>query len=261
MSESQEIVLVQKDGDVAIITMNYPQRRNAFSLKMRETLYERLHTLMHKDAQCRAIVLAGAQNTFCAGGDISEMQQRTALDFRERNQLPLDIFKLIVSGPKAVVTAVEGFAIGAGVALAAASDYLVVSETARFACAFIKVGLMPDTGLYWSLAQRVGGGRARELMMSAREFTGAEALQMHFANQVAEPGQTLAAALVVARKYAAMPPLATAYLKAALAEGIQTLDQAIETEVNFQPILRRSRDHQEAVKAFMEKRTPAFVGD
>lgn len=261
MSENPEIVLVQKDGGVAIVTMNYPQRRNAFSLKMRETLHERLYALMHKDAECRAIVLTGANATFCAGGDISEMQQRTVLEFRERNQLPLDIFKLMVSGPKPIVAAVEGFAMGAGVSLAAACDYMVTSSATRFACAFVKVGLMPDTGLYWSLAQRVGAGRARELMLSAREFNGAEAVQINFANEMVEPGQALVAALQVARKYAAMPPLATAHLKAALANGIHTLDQAIETEVNLQPILRRSRDHQEAVKAFMEKRTPEFIGD
>lgn len=256
-----DIVQVQMEGNIAIVTLNYPKRRNAFSLSMRETLYQRLHNLMHHDAGCRAIVLTGADGAFCAGGDISEMAQRTVLDYRERNQLPLDVFTLMVRGPKPVVAAVEGVAMGAGLSLAAASDYVVVSSAARFASAFVKVGLLPDTGLYWSLAQRVGGARARELMLSAREFSGAEAFEMGFANQVAEPGQALAAALAVAREYAAMAPLALAHLKAALADGIRTLEDAIETEVNLQPLMRRSRDHQEAVAAFMEKRSPAFVGD
>jgi enoyl-CoA hydratase/carnithine racemase len=261
VSTEEEIVLVHKDGNIAIVTLNFPKRKNAFSLKMRETLHATLHALMHHDADCRAIVLTGAAGAFCAGGDISEMKERTVLDYRERNELPLNIFKLMLRGPKPIVAAVEGFAMGAGVSLAAAADYIVTSSTARFASAFIKVGLMPDTGLYWSLAQRVGGARARELMLSAREFNGVEAVEMQFANEVAEPGQALEAALRVARTYAALPPLALAHLKAALADGIRNLEEAIESEVNLQPILRRSRDHQEAVAAFMEKRSPAFVGD
>ncbi|PRX96935.1 enoyl-CoA hydratase/carnithine racemase [Paraburkholderia sp. BL6669N2] len=261
IADATQIVQVQHEGATAIVTLNYPERRNAFSLKMRETLYARLHHLMHHDEACRAIVLTGAGNTFCAGGDISEMKPRKVLEYRERNQLPLEVFKLMVSGPKAIVAAVEGFAFGAGLSLAAACDMVVTSSTARYASAFVKVGLMPDTGLYWSLAQRVGGGRARELMLSAREFNGVEALQIGFANQVVEPGRALAAALEIASQYAALPAVATAHLKAALATGIRTLDEAIETEVNLQPILRRSREHQEAVSAFMEKRKPVFVAD
>lgn len=98
-------------------------------------------------------------------------------------------------------------------------------------------------------------------MLSAREFDGAEAGETGFANRVVEPGEALNAALKVAQQYAELPSVATAYLKAALATGIRTLDEAIEAEVNMQPILRRSREHQEAVSAFMEKRKPVFVAD
>lgn len=258
---TDEIVRVERDGGVAIVTLNYPQRRNAFSLKMRETLYEVLYRLMHQDSSCQAIVLTGANGVFCAGGDISEMKERTVLEYRERNLLPLNIFRLLVEGPKAVVTAVEGVAMGAGVSLAAASDYVITASNTRYACAFVKVGLMPDTGLFWSLSQRVGAGKARELMLTADEFNGEEALRIGFANQLAAPGETLPAALEVAREYARMPPLAVAHLKAALATGIDSLEEAIETEVNLQPILRRSQDHQEATKAFMEKRPAVFVGN
>jgi enoyl-CoA hydratase/carnithine racemase len=259
--DGAQIVQVRQDGAIAIVTLNYPEKRNAFSLKMRETLYAQLHRLMHDDPTCRAIVLTGAGNTFCAGGDISEMQTRKVLEYRQRNQLPLDIFRLMVEGPKAIVAAVEGFAFGAGLSLAAACDYVVTSSSARYASAFVKMGLLPDTGLYWSLSQRVGGGLARELMLSAREFNGAEAGESGFANEVVEPGEALSAALKVAQRYAELPSVATAHLKAALASGIRTLDDAIETEVNLQPILRRSREHQEAVSAFMEKRKPVFVAD
>lgn len=259
--DAMQIVQVRHDGAIAIVTLNYPERRNAFSLKMRETLYARLHHLMYHEEACRAIVLTGAGDTFCAGGDISEMKPRKVLEYRERNQLPLAIFELMVSGPKAIVAAVEGFAFGAGLSLAAACDMVVSSSAARYASAFVKVGLLPDTGLYWSLSQRVGGGRARELMLTAREFNGKEAVQMGVANRLAGPGQALTVAMEIANQYAALPAVATAHLKAALATGIRTLDQAIETEVDLQPILRRSGEHREAVKAFMEKRKPVFVAD
>lgn len=260
-TNTDSIVQVEQSDGVAVVTLNYPQRRNAFSLKMRETLYEVLYQLMYEDGSCRAIVLTGANGVFCAGGDISEMKERTVMQYRERNLLPLNIFRLLVEGPKAVITAVEGFAMGAGVSLAAASDYVVCAPDTRYACAFVKVGLMPDTGLFWSLAQRVGAAKARELMLTADEFNGEQALRIGFANQLAPSGETRQAAIEIARQYALMPPLALAHLKAALANGIGSLDQAIETEVNLQPIMRRSQDHQEAAKAFMEKRPAVFVGN
>lgn len=258
---ADDVVLLDREGDIAVLTLNYPSRRNAFSLKMRQCLHEKLYQLAYCDESCRAIVLTGADGAFCAGGDISEMQDRTVLEFRERNLLPLNIFKLLACGPKPVIAAVEGVAMGAGVALAAACDYVVNAASARYACSFVKVGLLPDCGLYWSLAQRVGGGKARELMMTAREFSGEEAYRIGFANQVVPAGEALSVGLQIARRYADMPPLAMAHLKAALSAGSGNLDQAIDTEVNLQPLLRRSQDHQEAVQAFMEKRTPVFVGN
>ena len=257
----EDVVLLDRRDDIAILTLNYPRRRNAFSLKMRQRLHERLYDLAYFDNACRAIVLTGAEGAFCAGGDISEMAERTVLEFRERNLLPLNIFKLLAGGPKPVVAAVEGVAMGAGIALAAACDYVVNAASARYACSFVKVGLLPDCGLYWSLAQRVGGGKARDLMMTAREIGGEEAYRIGLANQLVPAGEALEVAIQVARQFAAIPPLAMAHLKAALSGGSDTLDQAIETEVNLQPIVRRSQDHREAVAAFMEKRTPVFVGN
>ena len=108
---------------------------------------------------------------------------------------------------------------GAGVSLAAACDMVVSSSAARYASAFVKVGLLPDTGVYWSLAQRVGGGRARELMMRAREFDGVEALQIGSPIGSSSLGQARATALAFAGRYAALPAVAIAHLKAVLGTG------------------------------------------
>ncbi len=256
-----DMVLLRAEGRVSIVTLNYPRRRNAFCLAMRQQLYDRLHHLMHYEDRCRSIVLTGVEQNFCAGGDISEMQDRTTLGARLHSRLPLEVFKLMVSGPKPIVAAVEGVAMGAGLSLSAACDYIVTSKTARYCCAFGKVGLLPDTGLFWSLPQRVGGGKARELMLSSRVFDGQEALELGFANEAADPDKALPAALKVAECYAEMAPLALAHLKSTLATGVDTFDSAIETEINLQPLLRNSQDHQEAVAAFLEKRKPVFVGN
>jgi len=257
-------VHVSRDPDaaeVAVVTIDFPSRRNAFSLAIRQALHAELDRLMYLDSSCRAIVLTGAGRAFCAGGDISEMKERTVLESRDRSRLAVSIFELMTTGPKPMVAAVEGPAMGAGLALAAACDIVVASREARFCAAFVRVGVMPDTGLYWSLPRRVGAGRAKQLMMTGREFGGEEALRLGFADQVVEPGGALAAACIQARRYLAIPPVAQAHIRVTLAKGATSLDQAIETEADLQPLMRRSQDHKEAVAAFMEKRKPVFAGN
>lgn len=254
------VVLLERSGPIATLTLNRPAQRNAYSLTMREALLAYLHELMKPGDDCRAIVLCGAGGSFCAGGDISEMKRYTSLEVRARFGLVTDIFKLMVCGPKPVVSAVEGAAMGAGLSLVAASDYVVTAANARYGCSFAKMGVLPDSGLLWSLSQKVGAGTARDLMLQAGEFDGQRALALGFANEIAAPGMVRAAATEVAARLARMPPIAIALLKAALAGGCDTLEQAYETEINLQPLLRCSQDHREAVKAFLEKREPVFTG-
>ena len=247
--------------EVAVVTIDFPSRRNAFSLAIRKALYAHLDQLMYHDPSCRAIVLTGAGGAFCAGGDISEMKDRSVLESRERSRLTLGVFELMATGPKPMVAAVEGPAMGAGLALAAACDIVVASREARFCAAFVRVGLLPDTGLYWSLPRRVGASQARQLMMTGREFGGEEAVRLGLSNHLVEPGGALAAACVQAGRYLAMPPLAQAHIRLTLAKGSDSLEQAIQSEAELQPLMRRTVDHKEAVAAFMEKRKPAFVGN
>ena len=119
---------------------------------------------------------------------------------------------------------------------------------------------MPDMGALWSLQHRVGRAKAREILSLARAFDGEEALRIGLANEVTAPGQALARAIEVAREYAALPPLANALLKTALAQGVDSLEAAIRSEVEFQAVAMASGDHAEAVRAFLEKRAPVFTG-
>jgi len=209
---------------------------------------------------CRAIVLEGAGGNLCAGGDISEMKHREIVEARLRMDLPTRIFKLLVSGPKPFVCAVEGNAAGAGVSFVAASDYAVAARDARFTCAFIKVGLMPDVGGIWSLPRKVGHRKAMELCAFGDTIDAAEAQRIQLVNAVCEPGAALNAALEAAARFARMPALAMALMRSALNTGNDTVDQAVATEINFSSVLQNSADFAEAASAFNEKRKPRFIG-
>ena len=254
---SEGVEQVRYEGNVAVVTLNNPARMNAFSLAMRKAMYEQLIEL-EADDSCRVIVLTGAGGNFCSGGDISEMKRRELMEARARMDLPTRIFRLLVGGPKPFICAVEGNAFGCGVSFVAASDYAVASADAKFSCAFIKVGLMPDFGGVWSIARRVGHRKAMEMCAFAETFNAQQALEMQLVNRLCEPGQALAVALKAAKRFATNPPVAMALLKSALNTGGDTVDQAVATEVNLQSMLMHTEDFAEATRAFMEKRKRKF---
>lgn len=257
---ASDVVLCDLRDGIATLTLNDPPKRNAFSRAMREALIATLDRLNADDA-CRAIVITGAAGTFCSGGDITEMESRTHLVSRERLVVTTNLARLMLTGPKPIVAAVEGAAMGAGLGLAVACDYVIAARGARLSCAFLRVGLLPDFCAYWTFPRRVGLAKAQELIGLARTFDGAEAHRIGLANEAAEPGQALARAMDVAAEYAAMPPVAMAALRGALAEGFASLEAAIQYELVAQPLIQRTRDHAEAVSGFREKRPPRFVGD
>jgi enoyl-CoA hydratase/carnithine racemase len=260
--ELNDLVQVRHEGDVAVVTMNYPQRRNAFSMAMRVALIDVFQRLFHEDAATRAIVLTGSEGHFCAGGDLSEMQAATPtlLELRERIAVGVRLFRLIYTGTKPVVAAVEGTCFGAGLSLAAACDLAVSSSAAKYCCAFTKVGLLPDTGLLWTLPQKVGGGKARELMLKADVFDAATAQRIGLVNQTTEPGGALDAAIRQAARFASYSPVTLALLKASLVNAGNSIEDAWRLEVDLNPLTRQTSDHTEAVAAFMEKRKPVFTG-
>jgi enoyl-CoA hydratase/carnithine racemase len=267
MSEKQtaetdvsSLIEVSREGPVAIVTLNNARRRNAMGRQMRQMLRDTMHRLMVDDAGSRAIVLTGAGEHFCAGADISEMTKRTVLQSREILAESCVVVRDMLAGPKPVVAAVEGVAFGAGLSLAVATDYVVAASNARFCAAFLRVGLIPDTGILWTLPKRIGMARAKEMLSLAAEIDGAKALSIHLANEIVEPGMARAKAVEVARGLAALPPLGVALLKEALTNGAATMDAALRAEIDYQPILRRSQDHQAACKAFLDKTQPVFTG-
>ena len=254
-----DLVLCTREDAISVLTLHNPARRNAFSKDMQEVFLRHLLRL-HDDPSCRVIVVTGVAGQFCSGGDLSEMHQRPALEARQRMDLATRIFKLLATGPKPFVAAAEGNVAKTGLSLLAASDYAVVAADARLACTFVKMGLLPDVGGLWSISRRVGPRRAMELCAFGESFGAQAALEMELINEIAVPGQALARAMEVARRFAKNPPLAMALLRSALATGAGTLDQAVNSEINLQSILMNTDDFSEALNAFRQKRKPVFKG-
>jgi enoyl-CoA hydratase/carnithine racemase len=252
-------VLLRYEGAIAVLTLNRPQRINALGMAMRTELYNRLLEVEANDT-CRAIVLTGAGGNFCSGGDITEMKRREVIAGRLRAELPTRIFKLLITGPKPFLTAVEGNAAGCGLSFVAASDYSVAAEDAKFSCAFVKVGLMPDVGGIWTLPRKLGYRKAFEMAAFAESYTAQQALESQLINRVCKPGRTLDGALEAAERMARHPPVALALLRCALNSGNDTVDQAIATEINFMSLLMNTEDFAEAAAAFAQKRKPVFKG-
>lgn len=257
---SHALVTRDHSGAVVTLSLNAPARRNALSLALRAELLDRLSEAM-RDPSCRAVVLAGEGGHFSGGGDVGGMEGLDAISGRERLASAHAIIRLLVEGEKPVVAAVEGWAVGAGLSLAAACDIVVASSGARFACSFNRLGLVPDFGLAWTLPMRVGMGRARRIMLTGDAFDAAAAESWGLVDILAEPGAAREAASALAGRIAAeAAPLSNAYAKRLLARMPGRLDDVLRAEADSQSILYGSRDFAEGRSAFLEKRKPGFAG-
>lgn len=255
----EDNVLRTMVAHTAVLTLNAPSVRNACSVEMREQLLELVHEAS-ADQSCRVIIITGAGGNFSTGGRLStdltpnpERTRRNVAVFHE-------IVRVLHAGPKPTIAAVEGFAYGAGLSIAAACDHVVAGSGARFSASFVKVGLMADAGLAWTLPARVGAGRAREMLLTGREVRAEEALTIGLVEKVAEAGNALDTALALAQSYLRVAPLAVAATKRVLGGGHSCLDSVLQAESCEQPQLTLSQDYAEGRTAFREKRAPVFAG-
>lgn len=261
MSENMESrITVSRDGDVAIVSINCLQHHNKMGRRMRQALNDAMHHLLTADATTRAIVLTGVRGNFCSGSDVSEMTDRSVLQRREILEESCVVVRDMLSGPKPVIAAIEGVAFGFGLALAAACDYAFAASDARFCADSLRIGLLPDTGIVWTLPRKIGMTKAREMLSLATEIDGVEAGRIGLANRVVEPGRAFAAAVEYAKVLAKRPPLGMAFVKSALTYGADTMEASLRTEIEYQAVLWQSKDHIEAVTALLENRVPIFFG-
>jgi len=206
----------------------------------------------------RAIVITGAGGHFCAGGDIDSMDGLTPKTGRARMKDGQRLVRLLYECEKPVVAAVEGFAVGAGAGLALLADSIVVAEGATIGFPFFRVGLVPDYALLHTLPRRVGGAKARDLLLFARMVVAADAVAMGLADHLAPKGEAVARATELARELGAMPPHAFGLAKRQLALAPLSFEAALEAEAMAQSLSFLSEESAEGRAAFREKRAPKF---
>jgi len=245
-----------REESTAILTLDYPQRRNALAVPMRARLADALERL-EAEREIRAIIITGAQGNFSAGGDVSGMQVNDIASGRERFRLTVRLVELLIRCSKPIIAAVEGWCVGAGLSLALCCDTVVAGSDARFAALFGRVGLMADLGLLFTLPARVGQGRARQILLYGEQFDAATAERIGMIDRVVAPGAALDAARERARVFATAAPLPIAMTKAFLAQG---LAEQLQWEREVQSMLYLSADHAEGKAAFLAKRQPLFKG-
>lgn len=257
-----DLVVRAMRDDIAVITMNDPDRMNPLSDEMRAALLDAVESVSFDNA-VRTIIITGAGGNFTPGSDIRQLIVPGGPDpVRSRRRLtPLHrLIELIAGGPKPVIAAVEGAAFGAGMSIAAASDFVIAGDGGRFGAAFGKIGLTADCGLIWSLPQRIGRTLARDLMFTGRPVKAQEALAIGLVDQLVPAGTALEAALAKAADYRAIAPLAIAAMKSAFVQGPGPLSDALALERQQQPMLSMTRDHAEGLAAFTDKRAAKFTG-
>lgn len=247
-----------RDG-IVTLTLNVPEKRNALSMELRERLLEVLQR-DEDDAAVKAIILTGANENFCSGGDIALFGQGSEDDRRHRLSILHETIRLLVAGRKPVVAAVSGSAFGGGLSLAMTADYVIADPSARFSTSFARVGLFADMGLLWTLPQRVGPALTRQLIMDARVLDAGTAQRLGIVDEVVEADELLEAAYRTAVKASLLAPLTIAATKKALAAGSASLDGLLAHELEEQMRLFASDDHKEARAAFLGKRPPVFKG-
>ena len=252
---------VEVDGRVATLTLDRPSALNALTVPVKVALRETLEALA-RDRAVRAVILTGAGRAFCAGQDLAERDELDAapleVEVRERYN---PIIRAIRSMGQPVIAAVNGVAAGAGASIAFACDIRIAAEEARFALAFGRIGLVPDSGATWFLPRLVGPAKAAELALIGDPVDAGEALRLGLVSRVVPSDRLLTEAHGLAERLADGAPLALALTKEALQRAATIdLDEALEGEAKLQGIAGASSDHAEGLAAFREKRPPRFTG-
>lgn len=251
-------VTLDRDGSVATVTLNRPEKLNALD---RATRWELIDTLRGAadDPGVRAVVLTGTGRAFCVGQDLAATEELVHADETVAGSYN-PIAQVIADMPKPVIAAVNGPAVGAGLGLALVCDQRIAAQSASFSCAFGKVGLVPDTGVSWYLVRELGYTRAFSLAATGDKLTAADALALGLLNEVVPDTELHTRAHELARLLASGPAYALALTKRQFrAASESSLAESLSTEARHQGAAALHPDHLEGRTAFAEKRPPLWA--
>lgn len=256
-----ETLIFEKENQLAIITLNRPKRLNAINSQLIADLSSAID-LIAKDNEIRAVIITGGVEYFCAGADISEIVHIKEVDqgfeFSRRIQ---KVFDQIDNLPKPVIAAISGLALGGGCEMALACDLRLASETATIGVPEINIGVVPGAGGTQRLPRLLGICKAKELLFTGDRITAQEACQLGLINKVVPVGQLMAETRKMAEKLTTKPPLALKMAKHLVNTGMGVdLESALRMEAQALACLFMTRDKDEGMNAFLEKRKPTFTG-
>jgi 2-(1,2-epoxy-1,2-dihydrophenyl)acetyl-CoA isomerase len=251
-------VEVARDGAVQMITLNRPEKMNAFTRNLHAELLAALKEA--RDPEVRAVVITGAGRAFCAGQDLTEFSEAGDVSTALRETYHPNVHA-VRALEKPVIAAVNGACAGAGLSFACACDIRIASDAAAFVPGFVGIGLIPDAGGTYFIHRLLGAARAFEWMSSNRRLTAAEAHAWGLVSEVVEADALLARAAELAALYASLPTKAIGMTKRLFDHAdTATLDEQLELEAQLQAVAAQSDDFREGVAAFLDKRAPTFSG-
>jgi 2-(1,2-epoxy-1,2-dihydrophenyl)acetyl-CoA isomerase len=259
-----DLVVRESKGNVAIVRVNRPDRKNAITVEMLATIVQFL-TEIEEDDSASALIFTGTGDTFLSGLDVGkvttrvqEMDPKTWRDFRALNNR---MFETIYRMKIPTVAAINGACVTNGFSLALASDVRIASTDAKFRIGFRRVALMPSPSICYLLPHLIGLGRAKLLALTDRVLSASEALDIGLVDELSAPEELKERAVALAKSMASAPPLMVAVTKEAMNQAYGLDFDLLRRQVDYmQFMLGRTEDHGEAMRAIAEKRQPRFVG-
>ena len=256
-----QTLLYQITDGVCTITLNRPDVYNAFNEQMKKELNDALKEA-EKDSAARCVVIRGAgDKAFCSGQDLKEHagSKRSLKESLEKSYNPM--IRKIRTMEKPVIGMINGVAAGAGCSLALSCDMRIMSSNAKLIEVFIRIGLVPDSGSHWFLSRLVGMARAFEYATTGKDISAEEAERVGLVNKVVPPEKLEEETMSLAKKFAQAPTKAIGLIKRTLNKALYSdLDTLLDYEAYIQQIASETEDHQEGIKAFLEKRQAMFRG-
>ena len=261
-TEYETLTLERPDQHVLVVMLDRPEAANAMNTRMGLDLTELFEPLQVDQEGLRCIVMTGCgEKAFCAGGDLKERRGMSDEVWQRQHAIFERMLRALIGCPLPVIAAVNGVAYGGGCEIAAAADFVYASSSARFALTEVTLGIMPGAGGTQTLPRAVGERRAKEIILTGRPFTAAEAEAWGFVNRVLEPDRLMPEALETARCIAANGPISVRQAKQSIQRGLQmSLSDGLAFEIEAYNRTVPTEDRREGVLAFNERRKPVFRG-